>query len=435
MTRIVKPEARFTRDMVKDYTILIPDMNHIHFKILKNVFTQYGYTVEVLYNQGREVVDEGLKYVHNDMCYPALLVIGQMIDALKSGKYDPDKTALLITQTGGGCRASNYIHLLRKAIKNAGFGQVPVVSINFSGLEKDSGMRIGIPMLRRAMAAVAYGDLLMLLDNQVKPYEVKAGDSAALTQQWIDRLSARFKENRDFASRHMKRIFSDIVKSYGEIERAYTPKPRVGIVGEIYVKYAALGNNNLEQFLYNQGCEVMVPGLLDFCLYCVFDNIYDRKLYGGNIFKHGVIKIAYNYLNNIKIAMRDALAKSGFVAPSDFNHVIKLAEDIIGHGCKMGEGWLLTAEMMELVELGFPNIICVQPFGCLPNHIIGKGMSRKIKGINRRANIVPIDYDPGATKVNQENRIKLMLEVARENMRKDGDFTDKEKEADLAVAK
>jgi len=416
MTRNVKPAVRFTEGMVREgYTILIPDMNHIHFQILRNVFLQFGYRAEVLYNTSRAVVDEGLKYVHNDTCYPALLVIGQMLDALKSGKYDVNKVALLISQTGGGCRASNYIHLLRRALEQAGYGHVPVVSLNFSGLEKDSGFKWTVPLLRRAMAAVTYGDLLMLLNNQVRPYEVEIGASAALTTRWIEDLSARFRAGHDFSARAMKRIFGSIVESYAAIPRRNERRVRVGIVGEIYVKYAALGNNGLEEFLFEQGCEVMVPGLLDFCLYCIFNNLHDRTLFGGSWARHQVMRVAYNYMNGLKIAMNRAVNQhSDFVAPSSFNHVVKLAEGVIGHGCKMGEGWLLTAEMMELIELGYENIICVQPFGCLPNHIIGKGMSRKVKNLRESANIVPIDYDPGATRVNQENRIKLMLEIARE---------------------
>ena len=416
MTRNVKPAVRFTESMVREgYTILIPDMNHIHFQILRNVFLQFGYRAEVLYNTSRAVVDEGLKYVHNDTCYPALLVIGQMLDALKSGKYDVNKVALLISQTGGGCRASNYIHLLRRALEQAGYGHVPVVSLNFSGLEKDSGFKWTVPLLRRAMAAVTYGDLLMLLNNQVRPYEVEIGASAALTTRWIEDLSARFRAGHDFSARAMKRIFGSIVESYAAIPRRNERRVRVGIVGEIYVKYAALGNNGLEEFLFEQGCEVMVPGLLDFCLYCIFNNLHDRTLFGGSWARHQVMRVAYNYMNGLKIAMNRAVNQhSDFVAPSSFNHVVKLAEGVIGHGCKMGEGWLLTAEMMELIELGYENIICVQPFGCLPNHIIGKGMSRKVKNLRESANIVPIDYDPGATRVNQENRIKLMLEIARE---------------------
>ncbi len=406
----------FTKEM-KDagYKILIPDMNHIHFKIIKGILINHGYNAEILYNTGRGVVDEGLKHVHNDTCYPALLVIGQMIDALKSGKYDLHKVALLLPQTGGGCRASNYISLLRKALDAMGWGFIPIVSLNVSGLEKNSGFRLTIPLVRQLLTAVVYGDLLMLLDNQVKPYEINKGDSAACVEMWIKALRDGFLAGKGLSGEERRANLKAIVDSFAKIPVKKTDKIKVGIVGEIYVKYAALGNNNLEEFLYEQGCEVMVGGLIDFVIYCCDTPIDTIDIYGGNkLVKEGYV-MAEKYLSSLKDEMIAAVKEnSAFTPPSSFKHLKSKADGIISTGCKMGEGWLLTAEIMELAELGYGNVICAQPFGCLPNHIVGKGMIRKIKGVEPKANIVPIDYDPGATKVNQENRIKLMLAVAAE---------------------
>ncbi len=407
--------VEFTKEM-KDYTILAPNMMDIHFSLLINIFGQYGYNVELLKNDGRTVVDEGLKYVHNDTCYPALLVIGQLIDALNTGKYDPDKTALLITQSGGGCRASNYIHLLRKALKKAGYGQVPVISLNLSGLEKNSGFKIRISMALKMLSAVIYGDLIMLLKNQVEPYEVHKGDCARLTQKWIDDLSAEMQRGKGYSFSEIKKTLPHITKSFADIPVKDIKKIKVGVVGEIYVKYSPLANNHLEEFLFSQGCEVMVPGLLNFLAFKVDNRLEDIKLYGGNIFKKIAMRFAMWYLGKIEKNLIEATKAHGnFLAPEPYQHIKEVCTKIIGPGCKMGEGWLLTAEMMELIESGYGNIVCAQPFGCLPNHIVGKGMIRKLKEMYPESNIVPIDYDPGATKVNQENRIKLMLAIAKEN--------------------
>ncbi len=407
----------FTKEMKKDYTILIPNMAPIHFSMLKNVFLGHGYRVELLTNDGPAVVEEGLKYVHNDTCYPALLVIGQMIDALNSGKYDVNKTALMITQTGGGCRASNYIHLLRKALIKAGYENVPVISLNLSGLEKNSGFKFTLPMIRKSIATIAYGDVLMLLDNQVKPYEISIGDSARLVSFWVDRLTAEFARNKGYTVKELHDNLSRIVAAFSEIPVDRREKVKVGIVGEIYVKFSSLANNNLETFLYEQDCETMVPGLLGFLLFKVDNRLEDIKLYGGSKIQYHIIALLMDYLSKIEgMLIRSVKKYPNFMAPSSFTHIKSLVKDIIGYGNKMGEGWLLTAEMMELIEQGFENIVCTQPFGCLPNHIAGKGMIHKIKSIRKEANIVPIDYDPGATKVNQENRIKLMLSVAREKV-------------------
>ncbi len=413
----MNPENRveFTKDMM-DYTILAPNMANIHFTMLINVFGQYGYKVELLQNEGREVVDEGLKYVHNDTCYPALLVVGQLIDALNSGKYDVNKTALLITQSGGGCRASNYIHLLRKALRKAGYPQVPVISLNLSGLEKNSGFKIRITMALKMLCAMIYGDLIMLLKNQTEPYEINKGESNALVKKWTDEISEQFRNGKGYSIKEMKKNLADIAKSFTKISLEKTDKVKVGVVGEIYVKYSPLANNRLEEFLFSQGCEVMVPGLLGFFLFKTDNRLEDIKLYGGKKIKKIAMKVAMRFLTAIESMLINAVKEnSSFVAPAPYAHIKEKCTKIIGAGCKMGEGWLLTAEMMELIESGYGNIVCAQPFGCLPNHIVGKGMIRKLKEMYPDSNIVPIDYDPGATRVNQENRIRLMLAVAKEN--------------------
>lgn len=426
MKKPVTDRVEFTKDMM-DYTILAPNMLEIHFDLLINIFGQYGYKTELLKNDGRAVVDEGLKYVHNDTCYPALLVIGQLIDALNTGKYDPDKTALMITQSGGGCRASNYIHLLRKALKKAGYPQVPVISLNLSGLEKNSGFKIRLSMALKMLSAVIYGDLIMLLKNQVEPYEVNAGEAKKLTQKWIKELSDRMQRGKGYSFFEIKKTLPEITKDFAQIPIKKVNKTKVGIVGEIYVKYSPLANNHLEEFLFSQDCEVMVPGLLGFINFKVDNRLEDIKLYGGNIFKKLAMKFAMWYLSKTEDNLISAAKAYGsFNAPEPYAHIKEKCTKIIGAGCKMGEGWLLTAEMMELIESGYGNIVCAQPFGCLPNHIVGKGMIRKLKELYPESNIVPIDYDPGATRVNQENRIKLMLAIAGENKSAEADFDEEE---------
>ena len=407
----------FTPEMRKEYTILIPNMLPIHWNFVVRIFSFYGYNVEFIDSTDRAIIDEGLRSVHNDTCYPALLVIGQYLYALRCGKYDPHKVAMLYFQTGGGCRASNYICLMRKALDRAGFDYVPILSINFSGWKNEGGgFKITLPMLPRAMSALAYGDLLMLLRNQTAPYEIHKGDSDKLVEKWTEYLCEEFNHGRQLYDSSIKKTMDKISAEFEAIERDTKPRVKVGIVGEIYIKYSALGNNNLERFLASEDCEVMVPGLLDFMLYCVQGGIEAYDLYGGEKMPLYVCRIARRYLEGVKSKIISAASAHGFTPPSSFTHLTKLVDGIISRGCDMGEGWLLTAEMAELYELGYENIICVQPFGCLPNHIVGKGMIRKLREKYPRANIVPIDYDPGATAVNQENRIKLMLAVAREHL-------------------
>ena len=366
----------FTKDM-KDFTILIPMMLPIHFTLIKNVFNHAGYNMELLTNSGSAVVQEGLKYVHNDTCYPALLVIGQFIDALKSGKYDVTKVALIITQTGGGCRASNYIHLLRKALDKAGFGFVPVISLNFGGLEKNAGFKLTIPILRRAIAALAYGDVLMTLNNQVKAYEDNPGETQKLTDEWVAKLAEEVSNDRGLTTKEMEKNLHAIIKSFSNVPRHVVPKVKVGIVGEIFVKYSGLGNNELEAFLASQDCEVMVPGLMGFMLFKIDNRLEDIRLYGGSRMKKIVVSILMQFFTKMETLMIDIFKDyPQFIPPSSYKHTKSLVKGMIGYGNKMGEGWLLTAEILELIELGYANVVCTQPFGCLPNHICaGKNKS------------------------------------------------------------
>lgn len=410
-------EPTFTREMRFTHTILAPSMAAIQFRILVHVLKDEGYTVKLLDNEGPQIVRKGLEHVHNDTCYPALLVIGQMIDALDSGQYDLERTALAITQTGGGCRASNYIHLLRKALDRAGYTDIPIVSLNLKGMNRNSGFRITLRMLRKGLAALLCGDTLMLLKNQVSPYEVNHGETQRLVDAWIDRLSGHYRRGKGYTRRAMRNHLRLMVSDFARIETDYDrPVVKVGIVGEIYMKYAPLGNNHLEDFLAAQSCEVMIPGLLGFLLYGLQNQLEDIALYGGNRKRKLVMSWLKRFVLSLEQIMIDEVSRvQRFTPPMPFHHTIESAREVISLGCKMGEGWLLTAEMRDLAQMGYRNIICVQPFGCLPNHIVGKGMIRRLKELDESVNIVPIDYDPGSTRVNQENRIKLMLAVANEN--------------------
>ncbi len=398
----------FTKEMKKEYTILMPQMLPIHFEMFRQLLLLEGYKVEQLNNDSRNVVDEGLKYVHNDTCYPALLVIGQFMDAIKNGGYDPHKIALFITQTGGGCRASNYIHLLRKALKKAGMDYIPVISVSF-GLESNPGFSLTVPLIQKLVYGMMYGDLIMNVANQVRPYEASKGDTDLMVQDWIKELVDRFQHGKGMSRKAMRGIFDEIIADFEAIPITGEEKVRVGVVGEIYVKFSALGNNHLEEFLLSEGAEPVVPGLTDFMIFKIYNRVVDVDIYGGSFAKKEVCEFFMGYIQKCQHDMIDALEKSRFRAPGDFEQLRQLVQGYLGEGCKMGEGWLLTAEMLELIHSGTNNIVCTQPFGCLPNHIVGKGMIRALKDNYPESNIVAIDYDPSATKINQENRIKLML--------------------------
>jgi predicted nucleotide-binding protein (sugar kinase/HSP70/actin superfamily) len=323
----------------------------------------------------------------------------------------------MVPQTGGGCRASNYIHLLRKALEKAGYPQVPVISLNLSGMEKNSGFTFTVTMIRQAMMTLAYGDLMMFLDNQIKPYEIEVGSSRKVIDKWVPELAKQFKSGKGFTRGDFRKNTQLMAQDFAKIEMDTSiKKVKVGIVGEIYAKYSKLANNHLEEFLFSQGCEVNVPGIVPFMLFKIDNRRDDVVLYDGNKLKKMVATVLFDYVEGVETDMINAVKEVGkFKLPTSYRHIRQLVDGVIGYGNKMGEGWFLVAEMMELAESGYGNIVCCQPFGCLPNHIVGKGMTRSIKKIFPNANIVPIDYDPGATKVNQENRIKLMLSNANYN--------------------
>ena len=412
-------KVEFTKEMKKDYTILIPNMLPVHFKLISRILISYGYKAELVSTTGKHIADTGQKYVHNDICYPAILVIGQLIDALQSGKYDVHKTALLITQTGGGCRASNYIFLLRKALEKAGLGFVPVISLNFTGTEKSSGFHVTVPMFVKLFCAALYGDLLMTLKNQTLPYEEQSGETMALVDSWAEQLVSGMDRPTFFTKKTTMANYKAIIGDFVSLKKHGGRKMRVGIVGEIYVKFSPLGNNDLENFLLSEDCEIVMSGLFDFGMYCVYNMIADWENYGdGTAFKTRMLRRLYGYLLKMQKQILWSIEKySEFSPPCAFSHVVGLTDGYISTATKMGEGWLLPAEMLELIDQGVDNIVCAQPFGCLPNHICGRGMMKIIKDRHPDVNLVAIDYDPGATKVNQENRIKLMLAIGRDKFR------------------
>ncbi len=405
---------KFTEAMHRDYTILVPNMLPVQLGLVCRLMRNFGYNMELLHTSGPNIAEQGLRNVHNDTCYPALLVIGQLMDAIESGRYDVHKLALILPQTGGGCRASNYIHLMRKALEKNGYGFIPVISLNFSGLEENPGFRLTKTMLMQVAYALLIGDLIMMVANQCRPYEAVPGSTDKAIQICMDAVTARFTGERLIRYGEVKHLYRYVLEAFGKVRLDKTRRKKlVGIVGEIYVKFSPLGNNHLEELLLSEGCEPVLPGLMDFCLYCIYNAVIDRNLYGRNPKTATLYKLVYQFVLGKQADIIKLMKKDGhFRPPMPFDEVRQKARDIIGEGVKMGEGWLLPAEMVELIHEGVTNIVCTQPFGCLPNHIAGKGMIRKIREVYPQANIVAVDYDPGASKINQENRIKLMLSSA-----------------------
>ena len=413
-----RERVKFTRKMKKDYTILSPSMAPIHFKILKPILQREGYKIEIMENEGPEVLQLALKYLHNDMCYPSMLTTGQMLSTMKSGKYDPDKVAMIITQSGGGCRDSNYINLMRKAFEKAGYPDVPFISANIWGLELNSGAMLSPVSLLMALAGLIYGDMIMIASNQVRPYEVNKGDTDAMVDKWTSFIGDRFAHGKAWTVSAMRKNLKAIADDFASINIEKTPKVKVAVIGELFLKYSAPGNNHLEEFLAEQDCEVYVPSILGFGIYKTNGALEDLRLYGGKPLKKLILEIAMRYMFKMEDILISALEENpAFVAPERVNDLKKRAEGVIGIGNSMGEGWYLAAEMLEFADNGYENIVIVQPFGCLPCHVAAKGMINKVRRIDPRLNVVDIEYDPGATKVNQENRIKLMLIVAKEKLK------------------
>ena len=403
--------VEFTKEMKDTHTIFLPSMLPIHLTLVEKVLNKEGFHCVLLTNEGPSAIEEGVSSVHNDTCYPALLVIGQFLDALKNGGYDPHKCALLITQTGGGCRASNYIHLLRKALKQNNMEYVPVISVNFSGLESHSGFQLSLSTLIKVLYAIIYGDFLMIINNQVRAREVHKGSTKKVFDECITMLCNALE---DSSYRKTKKYYRQILEKFDTVEQKTEETIKVGIVGEIYMKYAPFGNQHLEDVLIEQGVEPVVSGVLDFGQYFLENAKIDQRLYGKQWLAKTVASIAQAYVTHQQENMAKAIEKHGrYRKPSSFKEVKKYGQDMINDGVKMGEGWLLTSEMCELIESGVNNIVCTQPFGCLPNHIVAKGMMRKIKEKYPLSNITAIDYDASASAVNQMNRIQLMLINAR----------------------
>ena len=406
----------FTKEMRKNHTILCPQMSPIHFNLLEVAVRSAGYNVEVLPSNDMKAVEEGLKYVNNDACYPSIIVIGQIIEALKSGKYDLNNTSVIISQTGGGCRATNYIGFLKMALKAAGYEQVPVISLNAVGLEKQPGFKITPTFLKRSIMAIVYGDLFMRLVYKTRPYEKNKGDINKIYEKWNERA----KENlRNGSKREFNKNIKEIIHEFDNVELLDVVKPRVGVVGEILVKFHPTANNDIVKILENEGAEAVVPDLLDFFLYSAYDANFKSIYLDGSKISNSISKIAMLYIESFRTTMKKELERSKrFTGPKVINQLADMASPILSLGHQTGEGWFLTAEMIELIESGASNIVCLQPFACLPNHVTGKGMLKSLKEKFPESNIIAIDYDPGASRVNQINRIKLMMSVAFKNLEK-----------------
>ncbi len=406
----------FTKDMRKDYTILIPQMAPIHFELLETAVKSSGYNVELLRNCTQKTVETGLKYVNNDACYPSILTTGQMIEALQSGKYDLNKTALIMSQTGGGCRATNYIGFIRKALKDAGFGNVPVISFNIVGMEKMPGFKITVPLMEKLLKTVIYGDLLQKMLTKNRAYEVNKGETQKLFDSWMKKCKELLVKSN---SKEFKQSIYDIVNDFEKIELDTSiEKPKVGIVGEVLIKYHPFGNNFVANLLEKEGAEVILPDFMGFVKFMATHKITFNNLLNTNKTSSKIMKAAIHLIDILEKDLKIALAnsKKNYLPPCDIWHLEDKVKDVLSIGNQTGEGWFLTAEMIEYIEHDIPNIICVQPFACLPNHVVGKGVIKTIREKYPDANISPVDYDPGASETNQANRIKLLMTVAKDNL-------------------
>ncbi|GIM28662.1 2-hydroxyglutaryl-CoA dehydratase [Clostridium polyendosporum] len=411
------PKVIFTKKMRKDHTILAPQMSPIHFDIVQEAFKAGGYNLEVLPSTDKAAIEEGLKYVNNDACYPSIIVIGQVIHALKSGKYDLNNTSVIISQTGGGCRATNYIGFLKKALVEAGFTNIPIISLNAVGMEPQPGFKVTPKLMDRALMALVYGDLFMRVLYRVRPYEKIKGSANALYETWREKAIENVRKG---GHKQFRKNIIEIIKDFDNMEITEEVKPKVGVVGEILVKFHPTANNNVVEVLEAEGAEAVVPDLLDFFFYSAYDADFKYKYLSSGRLKRDISNLAIWFMERYRKTLKEELARSKrFTPPKHIAELGELASTILSLGHQTGEGWFLTGEMLELIESGVSNIICMQPFACLPNHVTGKGMMKAIRQKYPLSNITAIDYDPGASEVNQLNRIKLMLSVAFKNLQQE----------------
>ena len=408
----------FTKEMRKNYTILCPQMSPIHFDLLEPTFRRCGYNLVVLNNDNRKSVDVGLKYVNNDACYPSLLVVGQIMEAVLSGQYDTDHLAVVMSQTGGGCRATNYIGFIRRALAKAGYSQIPVISINLSKLESNPGFKLTPMLLLRAVYAVTFGDIFMRCVYRMRPYEAVPGAVNEVHQKWIKKC-CEFLDRKYMPFSTFKKMCREMIEEFDAIPTLAISKPRVGIVGEILVKFSPTANNHLVELLEAEGAEAVVPDLMDFMFYCFYNQLYKAENLGTSKKGAQISKLGIKAIEMLRKPASDAFAKSKhFIPPANIEETARNASEIVSIGNQTGEGWFLTGEMLELLHTDTPNIVCTQPFACLPNHVVGKGVIKELRKRHPEANIVAIDYDPGASEVNQLNRIKLMLSTAQKNLQR-----------------
>ena len=422
----------FTKKMKAEYTIICPQMAPFHFELIEPAFNAAGYKLVIPDVPARTCVDVGLKYVNNDACYPSLIVVGQIMTAITSGEYDLSKTAVLISQTGGGCRASNYIGFIRRALSKIGHPEVPVISINLSGLESNPGFKLTPSLIQRGLYALIFGDIFLRCIYRIRPYEAIPGSTDELHEKWKNRIIEFITKDGYVSHSKYKKMCRDIINDFDNLPILDIKKPRVGIVGEILVKFLPAANNHLADLLESEGAEPVVPDLTDFLLYCFYNNNFKEENLGMSKKSKRISNYGIKFFEWLRRDARKAFEKSKrFEPPAYIEDLAKAAEDVVSVGNQTGEGWFLTGEMLELIESGASNVVCIQPFGCLPNHIVGKGVIKKLRHMNPTANIVAIDYDPGASEVNQLNRIKLMLSTAMKNL--DKETLEKEEEYKKAV--
>ena len=411
--------AVFTEEMRKTYTILAPQMAPIHFELLEPAFKASGYNLVVLDNDNKSAVDAGLKYVNNDACYPSLITVGMFMDAVTSGKYDTDHLAIIMSQTGGGCRASNYVGFIRRALEKAGYPQIPVISLNLSSLESNPGFKLNASLIQRGLYCLVFGDILMRCIYATRPYEAEPGSTEALHKKWVQKITDYVSTTKMISHRKYKQYCREIVHDFDVLPRLDIQKPKVGIVGEILVKFMPMANNYLADLLESEGAEAVIPDLLDFFLYCFYNNNFKAEKLGMKKSSATKSNLGIWALEKLRGTAHKALEESKhFAPPASIYETAKNAESIVSHGNQTGEGWFLTGEMVELINSGVNNIVCCQPFACLPNHIVGKGVIKELRHQYPMSNIVAIDFDPGASEVNQLNRIKLMLSTAQKNLKK-----------------